>query len=539
MPEKVEKVVDGKARPQSGILPRLISTNASGYSIVIGSAGEVNKTIDVAAAPPNPLTWVSASGNARAHAAGLAGESYFYQRRFSDAVREFRTAVRFAPENPLHHYRLAYSAWRANDLSLVEPHAQLAVRYDPKFAGAYDLLGQWYLHNAQYDLALWHSQTALSLAPDNGDTALSRAFVLAGSGDAKAAWTLLEPLMNNPALSERVTILYLQISTRIGREREAAEWALRHLSRSIFPPVERPQLLFALANVLDRLGRYDEAFDQVRAARQLLHIPYDPAEHERGITTRIESFCAANMAALPRATHSDRRPVFIVGMPRSGTSLVEQILSSHPEVYGAGELEDLLSIASRVGGAGGRNYPHTLARLDSPILNRLSQGYLDRINSLNSTARFVTDKMPLNFLELGLIELMFPGSRIIHCVRDPLDTCLSCYMTDIAAGVTFARDLPTLAAYYRQYERLMDHWKSVLSIPILDVRYEDVVEDLEGQTRRLLQFMKLPWDDRCLTFHQNRRGVATASREQVRRPLYASSVGRWKHYRSQLAELIG
>jgi tetratricopeptide (TPR) repeat protein len=532
-----EKGSEVGSKGQDGILPRSKPTKPA-YSIIIGSGGEVNKTIEVRARPPGPLSSDSRSSDARADAAGVAGEDYFYQRRFADAVREFQTAVRLAPENPRHHYRLAYCAWRANQLSLVERHARLAVNYDPKFASAHDLLGQWYLHNARYELALGHSKTACELAPDKADVTLSRAFVLAGSGNAKGAWTLLEPLMHNPMLAERVTILFLQIASRIGREREAADWALGYLSRSMFPPVERSQLLFTLANVLDRLGRYDEAIAQVRATRQLLHIPYDPAEHERGVTARIVSFSRTNMASLPRATHGDRRPVFIVGMPRSGTSLVEQILASHPDVYGAGELEDLLSIAAKVGGVDGQNYPHTLATLTPSILDQLAHAYLDRIDSLNSTSRFVTDKMPLNYLELGLIELLFPGTRIIHCVRDPRDTCLSCYMNDIAAGVTFARDQRTLAGYYRQYQRLMDHWQSVLSIPILEVRYEDVVGDLEGQARRLLQFMELPWDDRCLSFHQNIRGVATASREQVRQPLYASSVGRWKHYRAHLRELI-
>jgi hypothetical protein len=137
------------------------------------------------------------------------------------------------------------------------------------------------------------------------------------------------------------------------------------------------------------------------------------------------------------------------------------------------------------------------------------------------------------------MELLFPDCRIIHCVRDPLDTCLSCYMTDIAAGVTFCRDQIALGEYYRQYSRLMNHWKHVVTIPILDVRYEDVVNDLPGQTRRMLEFMGLAWDDRCTRFHENTRGVATASREQVRKPLYASSVGRWRHYRRHLGELSG
>jgi hypothetical protein len=146
--------------------------------------------------------------------------------------------------------------------------------------------------------------------------------------------------------------------------------------------------------------------------------------------------------------------------------------------------------------------------------------------------------MPGNLFGLGLAEVLLPGARVIHCVRNPLDTCLSCYMTYFAFGNEFSSDLSHLGAYYRDCRRMMEHWRRVLGLRILDVRYEDVVLDAEGQTRRMLEFLDLPWDDRCLRFHENARRVGTASNEQVRRPLYASSIGRWKHYEHHLTDLI-
>ncbi len=512
-------------------------TDGVGHSIIIGQVGEFAPRV-VPAISPNPVPAISASNQARAHAAGIAGENHFYARDFNRAVLEFKTAVRFAPTHSGHHFRLAYSAWRANELSLVEPHLRIAIECDPQFAGAHDLLSQWYLYSAQYEPALKHSALAMRLAPGDPGIALSRAFVLDGNGDAKGAWELLRPLLDNPTLAERAIVLYLQIATRINRETEACQWALRHLSRNAVPPVERPRLLFALAGVLERLGRFDEAFTQVREARKLL-MPYlDNRNHADTVTARIQAFGAEAVRTLPRATHPDTRPIFIVGMPRSGTSLVEQILASHPQVHGAGELEILPAIARRIGGESGTNLPIEIARLNVPAVNQLAAEYLSAINALNRTARFVTDKMPLNFLELGLVQLLFPNSKVIHCVRDPLDTCLSCYMTDIAAGVSFCRDQRALADYFHQYTRIMNHWKQVLTLPILDVRYEDVVKDVKGQSRRMLEFIGLGWDDRCIRFYENRRGVATASREQVRQPVYASSVGRSKHFRAHLAELI-
>jgi Flp pilus assembly protein TadD len=525
----------GQASPANIAQPSVPSQNA-GYSILIGSVGEFETRLD-RTAHPDSLAWISTSNIASAHAAGLAGESLFYQRRYPEAVRQFQNAVRLAPNDPLLHFRLAYCAWRANDLALVEPHLNLAIRIDPHFASAHDALGQWHLFKAQYGPALTHSAIALQLSPANPDVIVSRAFVLAGFGDADAAWELIRPHMGNGALAERLAILYLQIASRIGHEQQAADWALQHLSRSMFPPAERPQLLFALSGVLDRLGQYDQAFAHARAARQLLHIPYNPDDHNRAISRRIEFFSPARMRSLPRAKHGSRRPVFIVGMPRSGTSLVEQILACHSDVHGAGELEDLLRIVSPFYDGRRGTGPQSSGGSSAPDVEQMAREYLSIIESLNSSARYVTDKNPLNFTELGLIEQLFPDCRIIHCVRNPMDTCLSCYMTDISAGVTFCRDQSTLARYYNQYARLMAHWSQVLTVPILTVRYEDVVDDLSAQSHRILHFLDLPWEDRCLDFHANRRPVATASREQVRKPIYVSSVGRWQHYQQHLDEL--
>ena len=170
--------------------------------------------------------------------------------------------------------------------------------------------------------------------------------------------------------------------------------------------------------------------------------------------------------------------------------------------------------------------------------NELASQYLSFIDSLNSTATYVTDKMPQNFLFLGTAELLFPDSRIIHCTRDPIDTCLSCFMTDFAAKEQIGYDLKQLAATYRDYQRLMEHWKHVLKLPILDVRYEDVVADLNGQTRRMLDFLELPFDERCLKYYENKRVSATASLAQVRKPIYATSIGRWKKYEKHAGPLL-
>jgi hypothetical protein len=186
----------------------------------------------------------------------------------------------------------------------------------------------------------------------------------------------------------------------------------------------------------------------------------------------------------------------------------------------------------------GAAYPECLDGLSLARANKLASKYLGEIELLDAKATYVTDKQPLNFLILDLVEILFPGCHVIHCVRSPLDTCVSNFMTNFEISNEFKFDLGHLGQYHRDYRRLMEHWKKVLTLPLMEVRYEDLVLDTEGQVRRMLEFLGLPWDDRCLKYYENRRGVRTASEDQVRRPIYTSSIGKWKLYEKYLGELI-
>lgn len=550
MTERTEKSLSagsggGDARGTAG------GGEGTGYSIAIGAVGGMDAGV-AGRRGMGGLVWLGPRGRAAAARVGAArsaaklaaaGDAGFYAGRYGEAVGRYEAALELDPGNATFHYRLAYAALRGNREWLVERHLLEAVRLRPWYAAAHEVLGQWYALKARHAEAMRHSAAAVALEPGSAQMIVSRAGVLAGAGDAAGAWALLEPLMDVAGLGERVAIVYAQIAGRLGREREAAERGLAHLrkwatgGRAV--PAERPQLLFALAGLLDGLGRYGEAAELVVAARGMLGVAFDAGAHARGVEARAGYFTAERMRRLPRATHGSERPVFVVGMPRSGTSLVEQILASHPAVYGAGELEAVPAVPGELAATyGGAAYPEVLDGVGVEWLNAAAGRYLAAVGAMNGTARYVTDKMPLNFLELGLIELLFPGSRVIHCVRDARDTCVSCYMTDTAVGGGFCRNFETLAGYYRAYARIMAHWREVLTVPVLEVRYEDVVADVEGSARSMLEFLGLGWDERCVRFHENRRPVATASREQVRKPLYASSVGRWRNYREALPGLF-
>jgi hypothetical protein len=339
----------------------------------------------------------------------------------------------------------------------------------------------------------------------------------------------------------RLGLIFARLAPAFKREVDAIGLIDRLLQAPHVTASERVPLHFAAAGLLDRLNRFDEAFLHARLGNEGSRRDYKSSHHSAQMQHRIDYYTPAKLHDLPRASHGNRRPVFIVGMIRSGTSLIEQILASHPQVYGGGELNFLSRIANSAARAAwteGEIYPEFLDTISLRRANHLAESYLSSIAALNATAAYVTDKMPHNFLYLGLIALLFPDCHIIHCMRDARDTCLSCYTTYFAAAHDYTHDLTDLASFWKDYRRFMAHWKTTLNFPMLEINYEDVVADLEGQTRRLLEFLDLPWDERCLNFHLNTRTVATASADQIRKRLYASSVGRWKHYESHLGPLL-
>ena len=303
---------------------------------------------------------------------------------------------------------------------------------------------------------------------------------------------------------------------------------------------------FALGKMREDLGRYDDAFAAFVEGNRLKHAQISP--DEAGKVALIQNvrtvFDASFMVSRPTPVSPEQRsPIFIVGMPRSGTSLIEQILSTHPDAHGAGELPDLENILFALAtdaGLPAQRYPEVAAGLSATALRQWGDAYIERVWKLAPQATHISDKMMSNFAHIGMIRLMFPNAKIIHAMRDPMDSCFSCYATLFAKNnLDFTYDLGSLGRYYQRYIELMQHWQQVLPAgSILELRYEDMVADTEGQARRLLDYLGLPWDPACLNFHENKRVVRTASAAQVRRPVYQSSVARWKHFESHLGPLL-
>ncbi|MCP4385156.1 MAG: tetratricopeptide repeat protein [Hyphomicrobiales bacterium] len=305
---------------------------------------------------------------------------------------------------------------------------------------------------------------------------------------------------------------------------------------------DRAEIHIGLAKALDDMGQYTEAFSNLQAGNQLIRmtLDYNADSNSAFIDRSIETFNQGFLADRRDWGDKSRRPVFIVGMPRSGTTLVEQILCSHPEVHGAGELltiseifRDLRKLIEPDLGM-----PRVAENITEELTRKTAQKYLDFINNLDGSAPHVSDKMPFNYRYLGFMSLLFPNTKFIHVERHPLDVGLSCYMARFKEQLNFSFNQTDIGRYYRDYQRIMTHWSQVVSNDLLTINYDTLVAHQERETRRLLAFCDLDWDDRCLAFHQTERPVLTASNWQVRQPLYATSIGRWRNYRSALGPMI-
>ena len=418
---------------------------------------------------------------------------------------------------------------------MIERHALEALRLNPNRVPAHCALAAWHYRHGRLEPATASIEAAAALAPGDRSIAVSRASILLASGKVREAWEAMQPFADAEVPDRWIAGLSARAASAVKQEQRALEMVEQALrAPGLSSQADgKPMLHFAASTLLDKLGRYDEAFEQARLGNDTIRTAvrrHDPEGHSEWVTNKVRYFTRRRLKSLPRATHDNRRPVFIVGMPRSGTSLVEQILSCHPQVHGAGELNALRLIAkgsSEADWSEGAAYPEALDGLSLSGANRLAEQYLAAACAGSGDATYVTDKQPLNFLLLDLVELLFPHCHVIHCVRNPIDTCLSCFMTNFEQSNPFKFDLAHLGAYYRDYRRLMEHWKKVLTVPMLEVRYEDVVLDTEGQARRMLEFLNLPWDEQCLELprerpprpHRQPRPGAAADLHLVDQPL--------------------
>ncbi len=491
-----------------------------------------------------------------------------------EARRAFEKALEIAPGDAAAHYGLACALRAEERPDEALAHFRAAIDSDPDHGEAHNNLANLLRERGRFADAETHYRRAVELRPNDKEIQINLAAVLVQGDRDEEAMRILDGLRTAypgfAAVHEEIAALlqqkgaYAKARGVIDRLRALdpkspaafellandgsytfSDHDMRQMEDLVgddgVAPRVRARLGFSVAQVFDRRGRFDDAFRYLRRANNLFdaELSYD-ADKEGHFVKRTMAVFSPELFRDKAGIGADSdRPVFIVGMPRSGTTLVEQILASHPDAAGAGELLEIgligKDLEEQLPDAGA--YPDCVPSLGGDLAHRLAAGYLERLAQVSANAARVSDKMPANFKHLGLIALLFPGARIVHCRRDPMDTCFSIYFQRFRTGHGYAFEFGKLAHYYRHYALLMEHWRRTCPLPMLELGYEDLVGDVETWARRLIAFCGLPWDERCLGFHTSERPVRTASQWQVRQPVYGTAVGRWKNYETPLAPL--
>jgi tetratricopeptide (TPR) repeat protein len=438
----------------------------------------------------------------------------FEQGEFAEAAACYREVLKAQPAQYAVHFKLAKALQELSQLAEAENCYREALRGIPGSAEILNSLGQLLQHQGKLDEALSCHQEALRLEPE----------------DAKAYYCLSQFARQGR---------FAFADADVDRLRTL-------LARADLPLEEGNLLAFTLANLLDQRGAYDEAFAYYRQGNELRrqaalqkNITYHADRYAAYVDQVLRIFDDAFFARVQGFGSDSERPIFVVGMPRSGTTLVEQILASHPQVHGAGECWEIPNLTNDLSGflTVTEKYPLCVLHMSRDASRLLAERYLNALSQMNATALQVIDKLPSNFQHLGLIAMLLPRARILHCRRDARDVCVSCYTVNFD-NVPLAFTLEDIGHYYQQYERFMSHWRRVLPVRMLEVQYEELIADPDAVSRALVEFCGLEWSEQCLAFYENARPVRTASKLQVRQPIFTRSVGRWKRYEAHLRPLL-
>ena len=457
--------------------------------------------------------------------------------RNSEALRWLEALHAFAPHHP---GGLAARAKILKKFDRIEEGltcALEAVTLAPEFAGAHNAYGQMLQAAGRHEEALAAFDRAAALPGSITEEALiARASLFLEIGKKKDAAAAFDKALAAFPNSIRALTARADAKTFRTGDADIAVMEAGLSQREEASLADRMTIHFALGKAYLDTGDSDRAFFHMHNANGLKRatFSYDAAATHRWMATIAATFKQQSQGGSAAVAAASSLPVFIIGMPRSGTTLLEQVLASHPQVHGAGELS-ALRLALDAAGV----FPDAVGQWTSEEMARIGKYYLDCIEPLAKGKDRLIDKMPGNFLYAGVIPMILPGARIIHCRRDPVDTCLSCYSKLFEGQQLFSYALEELGRFYRDYESLMSHWRQILPAEsFIEVDYEAVVDDLEGQAKRLIDFLDLPWDEACLNFHKTDRIVRTASVNQVRQPIYTTSKGRWRAHAAQLGPLL-
>lgn len=438
----------------------------------------------------------------------------------------------------------------------------------------YEMLADKQLSAHQAQKAAGNYQLAIDHAPDNINLLYKHAFAISKNGDftrakqlaedilkidnhhvptqglliaiyektggTKKGWKLTEMLSQQYPDNASINISYGKYALRNNHQEMAIE-KLKHVLKCGIPvDDDLLSVHMLLGKLYDSIADYKNAFIHFDKANSYKYNDYDINIFNRDISKIINCLSKEKYREIPSSNNSSKDIIFILGMPRSGTSLIEQIISSHSKVYGGGELQNIVNIAGSMKFSGEAliQYPEILNGATGDVVDAYANQLVEVMQSLSPESQKITDKLPHNFLYIGLIHKLLPNAKIINCLRNPVDTCLSCYFQHFGGYHPYSYNLSHLAEYYQQYTRLMQHWQYELKIPIHNVQYENIVKDTEAEVRNILNYLELDWEDSCIEFYNHKREINTASYMQVTKKIYTGSMDRWRNYELYISELI-
>lgn len=455
--------------------------------------------------------------------------------RRREAIPLYQRAIEIDPQRVDSYWNLGTVLFELRRIDEAMAHYLHALNLNPNYAPAHLSMGLALRQQRRPLEALISCNAALRIDPDYVEALSLLGELQADSGHFEEADALFRRAI---AIKPDFSFAYFSIATHRKMTKEDVSWceAVNSLLATPIPLSNEIHLRYALGKYFDDIQEYDSAFENYRQANDLTQrygLSFDPQKLTKTIDHTLQGFSREFINRSATNASGSELPVFVVGMPRSGTSLIEQILASHPAVFGAGELPYWENVF--------RAYRKTqlTGEIDCEFLRRATTDYINLLTTSSGQALRVVDKMPANFLYAGLIHSIFPQARIIHIQRHPIDTCLSIYFQNFFGMGPYSNNLENLAHYYAEYIRITDHWRSILPASSwLEVPYEELVTQQEPWSRRMVEFMGLPWDARCLDFHRTQRVVITASKWQVRQKVHSASIGRWRHYEQYLGPLL-
>jgi tetratricopeptide (TPR) repeat protein len=460
---------------------------------------------------------------------------------FGDAVVLFRRAVALAPKLLIGWLSLAKALIEKDALEDALQSIGQAIDLNSRSVLPYLMQGEVLARMSRHEPAIAAFRAGLEIQPDNAICLSGLAYAQKTIGlHDDAVHTYRELLRIHPQFADA----YWSLANLKNVRFEVSEIAAmeEHAANDDLPDESRTRFCFALAKACEDRGDFGRAFDLYARGNSIRRMRerYDPQETHAMTDRLVEAYRQPRLDLATNIDHAAPVPIFIVGLPRSGSTLLEQILASHSQVEGTHELAELERLIGRINSrsSAGVRYPERVGQLTRDELLSLGREYLEATERYRTGAPFFVDKMPNNFRHVGLIRQILPQAKVIDARRHPLDSCLGSYKQLFVKGQPFSYDLFELGEYFLEYRRLMKHWRKLLPGYVLDVHYENVVMDPEGQMRKMLAHCGLDWESECLNFHTTERAINTASSEQVRQPIYTESLNNWRNYEAQLDDLI-